>query len=157
MAGDGEVEQVRARVAERGLEDRVAVLGWVDGEKKLELLRNAAAVVLPSYHEGLPMAILEGMAAGKAIISTTVGAIPEVVTGGNGTLVEPGDVIALAQALLQYGGNGRRSGAYPPAAGRGWRRCSACRKCTEGWRSTTARRRERGRGNGADQRGGAGV
>lgn len=105
MAGDGEVEQVRARVAERGLEDRVAVLGWVDGEKKLELLRNAAAVVLPSYHEGLPMAILEGMAAGKAIISTTVGAIPEVVTGENGTLVEPGDVIALAQALLQYGGN----------------------------------------------------
>ncbi len=105
MAGDGEVEQVRARVAERGLEDRVAVLGWVDGEKKLELLRNAAAVVLPSYHEGLPMAILEGMAAGKAIISTTVGAVPEVVTGENGALVEPGDVIALAQALLQYGGN----------------------------------------------------
>ena len=64
------------------------------------------AVVLPSYHEGLPMAILEGMAAGKAIISTTVGAIPEVVTGENGALVEPGDVIALAQALLQYGGNG---------------------------------------------------
>lgn len=58
-------------------------------------------MVLPSYHEGLPMAILEGMAAGKAIISTVVGAIPEVVGEENGILVKPGDVPALAEALLR--------------------------------------------------------
>ena len=47
------------------------------------------------------MAILEGMAAGKAIISTSVGAIPEVVTTENGILIEPGNVSALAEALLR--------------------------------------------------------
>lgn len=103
IAGDGEVERIRGMVAEKELGSHVTVLDWVDGEKKLELLKNAAAVVLPSYHEGLPMAILEGMAAGKAVISTRVGAIPEVVTEANGILVEPGDVPALAQALLRCG------------------------------------------------------
>ena len=57
--------------------------------------------MLPSYYEGLPMAILEGMAAGKAVISTTAGAIPEVVGEENGILIKPGDVAALAQALLR--------------------------------------------------------
>ena len=108
MAGDGEVEQVRALAAERGLEGCVTVLGWVDGPRKLELLKNAAAVVLPSYHEGLPMAVLEGMAAGKAIISTTVGAIPEAVGEENGILVEPGDIPALARALAELGGDTQR-------------------------------------------------
>ena len=47
------------------------------------------------------MTILEGMASGKAIISTTVGAIPEVIQPENGILVAPGDVNALADALLR--------------------------------------------------------
>lgn len=104
MAGDGEVEQVRALVREKGLERNIAVPGWIGGAEKLCLLREAATVVLPSWHEGLPMAILEGMAAGKAIISTTVGAIPEVVGPENGILVEPGDIPALAEALLRCSG-----------------------------------------------------
>lgn len=65
-----------------------------------ELLRKSSVLVLPSYNEGLPMAILEGMACGKAIISTTVGAIPEVVKKENGILVQPGDVTALANVTL---------------------------------------------------------
>ena len=105
LAGDGEVEKVRALVAERGLEKHITVPGWLDGEERLRRLRDAAVLVLPSYHEGLPMAILEGMAAGKAIISTGVGAIPEVVTKENGFLVEPGDVSALAEALLRCSGD----------------------------------------------------
>ena len=63
LAGDGEVEQVRALVREKGLERNIAVPGWIGGAEKLRLLREAATVVLPSWHEGLPMAILEGMAA----------------------------------------------------------------------------------------------
>lgn len=62
-------------------------------------------MVLPSYHEGLPMAILEGMAAGKGIISTPVGAIQEVIGEENGILVKPGNVVALAKALLWYSSN----------------------------------------------------
>lgn len=101
VAGDGEVEQVRALVSQKGLEQYITVLGWIDGAEKLERLKHASTVVLPSYHEGLPVFILEGMAAGKAVLSTTVGAIPEVVGPENGILVEPGDVSALAQGLLR--------------------------------------------------------
>lgn len=52
------------------------------------------------------MAILEGMAAGKAIISADVGAIPEVVGEENGILIKPGDISALADALLRCSGDG---------------------------------------------------
>lgn len=101
LAGDGETEKAKALIAGKKLEKHIIVMGWIDGTKKLELLKNTAAVILPSYNEGLPMAILEGMAAGKAIISTSVGAIPEVVTTENGILIEPGNVSALAEALLR--------------------------------------------------------
>lgn len=100
MAGDGEIDKVKALIAEKNLENNIEVMGWVDFAGKLELLKKCATVILPSYNEGLPMSILEGMAAGKAIISTTVGAIPEVVTTENGILLQPGDVIAIANALV---------------------------------------------------------
>ncbi len=105
LAGDGEVEKVRAVVAEKGLERNVSVLGWISGEERLARMRAAGTIVLPSYYEGLPMAVLEGMAAGKAVISTAVGAIPEVVGEDNGILVEPGDVQALADAMLRCSGS----------------------------------------------------
>lgn len=105
LAGDGEVDQVRALVAEKGLEGHIVVLGWIGEAEKLERMKQAATVVLPSYNEGLPMSILEGMAAGKAIVSTTVGAIPEVIAAENGILVEPGDIQALAEALLRCSGD----------------------------------------------------
>lgn len=101
LAGDGEVERIRSIVKEKGLEKNIAVPGWIDGEEKLRRLRDAATVILPSYHEGLPMAVLEGMAAGKSIISTDVGAISEVIGAENGILVKPGDVRALAEAMLR--------------------------------------------------------
>ena len=101
LAGDGEVDKFRVMIQERKLQNNIEVVGWAGFAKKLELLRSTATVVLPSYNEGLPMSILEGMACGKAIISTTVGAIPEVVTEENGILVEPGDVKAIAKALVR--------------------------------------------------------
>ena len=105
IAGDGEVDKVRALVAEKGLERHISVPGWIGETQKLKYLKKAAVLVLPSYYEGLPMAVLEGMAAGKAIISTTVGAIPEVIGEENGILLEPGDVEGLAEAMLACSGN----------------------------------------------------
>lgn len=102
LAGDGDVEKVRELVKTRRLEKNIEVIGWADFDKKLELLSSVSTVVLPSYNEGLPMSILEGMACGKAIISTTVGAIPEVVKKENGILVQPGDISALRDALCKY-------------------------------------------------------
>lgn len=101
LAGDGEVEKVKEKIQERGLENHISVLGWIEGKEKIRLLKKISTVVLPSYHEGLPMSILEGMAAGKAIISTNVGAIPEVVGKENGILIEAGDIQALADALIR--------------------------------------------------------
>ncbi len=105
IAGSGETESINMKIAEKGLEKNVQVVGWINGEEKLKYLKNVSTVVLPSYHEALPMSILEGMAAGKAIISTTVGAIPEVVTEENGILIQPGDVQALANAMIRCASN----------------------------------------------------
>lgn len=100
LAGDGDVEQIRQLVQQKGLEKNIDVVGWADFDKKLDLLKHVSTVVLPSYNEGLPMSVLEGMACGKAIISTKVGAIPEVIKTENGILVDAGDVKAIADALI---------------------------------------------------------
>lgn len=102
LAGDGEIEKCKDLIKQKKLDNNIIVVGWADFDKKLELLRKSSVLVLPSYNEGLPMAILEGMACGKAIISTTVGAIPEVVKKENGILVQPGDISALRDALCKY-------------------------------------------------------
>lgn len=102
LAGDGEIEKYKKIIKEKKLEDNIIVVGWADFDKKIELLKKSNVVVLPSYNEGLPMAILEGMACGKAIISTIVGAIPEVVKEENGILIQPGDITALSNALCTY-------------------------------------------------------
>lgn len=105
LAGDGEIDKFCNIIVERGLQNNIEVVGWADFTKKLELLSKVSTVVLPSYNEGLPMSILEGMATGKANISTTVGAIPEVVKEENGILIQPGDVQALADALVKCSTN----------------------------------------------------
>lgn len=102
LAGDGEIEKCKDLIKQKKLDNNIIVVGWADFDKKLELLRKSSVLVLPSYNEGLPMAILEGMACGKAIISTTVGAIPEVVKKENGILIQPGDIAALVDALYEY-------------------------------------------------------
>ena len=93
LAGDGDVNQIRQLVQKKNLTENIKVVGWANYEKKIELLKHVSTVVLPSYNEGLPMSVLEGMACRKAIISTKV-------KEGNGILVEAGDVKKLAKALI---------------------------------------------------------
>ena len=99
-AGDGEVDEVRAAVAEAGVGDVVEVREWLDRDERDDLLRRAQVLVLPSSHEGLPMAVLEAMAYRVTPLVTPVGALPEVVRDGiNGVVVPVGDPAALAHAL----------------------------------------------------------
>ncbi|MBD0255966.1 MAG: glycosyltransferase family 4 protein [Cytophagales bacterium] len=101
LAGDGELEQVEAIIRKHNLGQNVQLLGWLDEAGKLEWLKRVDTILLPSYNEGLPMSILEAMAAGKIIISSRVGGIPDVVTDGeNGFLIEPGDVESLTRHIL---------------------------------------------------------
>jgi glycosyltransferase involved in cell wall biosynthesis len=100
--GDGDIEGVRAHALQLGLADCVAVLGWVRGPAKEREIAQAAMYVLPSYAEGLPMGILEAMAGGAPVVSTTVGGIPDAIEdGSDGFLVEPGDVNALADRIMR--------------------------------------------------------
>lgn len=100
MGGHGDVDAVRKLVAERGVADVVDVVGWLDPPRRDAALAAASVFVLPSHHEGLPMALLEAMAWGLVPVVTPVGAIPEVVVdGANGLFVPVGDVDRLAEAL----------------------------------------------------------
>jgi len=75
----------------------------VGGKDKDALLASADVLVLPSYIEGLPVCILEAMAVGVPVVSTTVGGIPEALENGAcGTLINPGDVEALADAIVTF-------------------------------------------------------
>jgi glycosyltransferase involved in cell wall biosynthesis len=100
MAGDGEVEEAKRLAIKHGIHDRVQFMGWVDETQREQLIEQADIFTLPSYFEGLPMAILEAMAAGLPIQSTRVGGIPEIVTDGqNGLLVDAGNIDLLKKSL----------------------------------------------------------
>ncbi len=102
----GDLFMAHTRREELQLGDNYQLLGAVCGTKKEDLLSKASMFVLPSYDEGLPMAILEAMAAGLPIIATPVGGIPEVVKDGyNGFLVTPGDIEALTEKLAVLASN----------------------------------------------------
>lgn len=97
IAGRGPLSDVVDELAARY--ENVDAPGYVSESRKHELLDSGAVFVLPAFAEGLPIAMLEGMAGGNAVVSTAVGSIPEVIDEENGILVEPGDPDELADAL----------------------------------------------------------
>ena len=100
IAGDGDVEETSRTTAELGLDDRVTVPGWVGPADVERLIDTSDILVLPSYEENLPMSVIEGMAAGLAVVATPVGATGDVVRDGvTGLMVRPGDVDGLHAAL----------------------------------------------------------
>ncbi|MCS6802253.1 MAG: glycosyltransferase family 1 protein [Chloroflexota bacterium] len=91
-------ERVAARVARHGLGARVRRLGYVPDEDLPALYAAAEAFVLPSRYEGFGLPVLEAMACGAAVVTTTAGALPEVA-GDAALLIPPDDPPALAAAL----------------------------------------------------------
>ncbi|HUI98775.1 MAG TPA: glycosyltransferase family 4 protein [Usitatibacter sp.] len=110
IAGGGPEEGRLKRYAHAlGISTRVTFAGPVFGADKVRLLEGAHAMLLPSYAEGLPYALLESMAAGVPLIATPVGAIPDVMTDGiHGILVPPRDGKAIAEALAALSGDRER-------------------------------------------------
>lgn len=103
VGGNGEVDRLRHVVAESGLGGCVEVLGWVGAERRRALLSEGHALALPSYNEGLPMALLEAMAHGLPVLTTDVGGIPELVAHGvQGHVVKPGDMSAMVACITSW-------------------------------------------------------
>ena len=99
IAGDGpEREPLARRAAELAIGDRVQLLGHRDDIPDLQAAADVFA--MPSYFESMPLALLEGMIAGKAIVASRVGGIPEMLRDGDsGLLVPAGDARGFGHAL----------------------------------------------------------
>jgi glycosyltransferase involved in cell wall biosynthesis len=99
LVGDGPSRRdLEAQVDELRLRDRVHFLGWRTDIP--EILAASDVFVLSSDFEGNPLAVLEALAAGKPVVATAVGGVPELVDDGEtGTLVSTGDVPAFARAM----------------------------------------------------------
>lgn len=102
FAGDGPLRpDIEAAAARLGVADAVTITGWCSNARVMEEITAARAMVLPSFAEGLPVVIMEALAAGRPVVSTYVAGIPELVRPGEtGWLVPAGDADALAAALI---------------------------------------------------------
>jgi glycosyltransferase involved in cell wall biosynthesis len=101
LVGDGpDRKALEADVARRGLQDRIVFLGYRSQAEVAEELSQTDVFVLPSFAEGVPVVLMEAMAAQVPVLTTRIAGVPELVEDGvSGLLVSPGDVTAFASAL----------------------------------------------------------
>ena len=128
MAGWGAGE-VASAVASSGVADRILLAGYVPEADKAALLTGADVFAYPSRYEGFGLPVLEAMACGTPVVTTTGGSLPEVA-GDAALLVEPGDADTLAASIAKLAGEaGERVGLVQRglvrAAGFSWNRCAA--------------------------------
>lgn len=103
LIGDGELRpQLEAYIREHSLERHVILTGSLTNSEVREEIQRARALVLPSFAEGLPIVIMEAMAAGRPALTTYVAGIPELVRPGeNGWLIPAGSVDELVAAIKE--------------------------------------------------------
>lgn len=100
LVGDGVLRNaIEQQIATLGLNDRVRLLGARDDVPSL--LAASDMFILASHYEGLPLALLEAMAAGLPVVATNVGDVPRVVGYDRGVLVSPQHPYALANAIAE--------------------------------------------------------
>ncbi len=104
LLGDGEDRAFLENLAkEMDVDDRVIFGGFVDQETIANTLRASDIFVLPSFAEGIPVALMEAMAIGIPVIATYVGGITElVIDGETGQVVSPSDPVSLSDAIARY-------------------------------------------------------
>jgi glycosyltransferase involved in cell wall biosynthesis len=125
IAGDGRDRGAIARqIAARGLHSRVTLLGAVHGQEKLELLRRARVLLMPSRYETFGIVALEAFAAGCPVVGFEIPGLREVAVGPAACLVPVGDTAALRQALSDWWCNpeaAKLAGSHGPVIARRYR------------------------------------
>ena len=100
LGGTGDLEGVQQLAAQLEISDRLSCPGWLGPDRKSAALASSLIFLLPSYHEGMPMAVLEAMSWGLPVIATPVGGIPQVIDHEvSGLLVAAGDIEGLARQI----------------------------------------------------------
>jgi len=100
VAGGGNVAAYQAKARELGVSSFVQFEGWCDQRKVSRLLAHSDLLVLPSHDEVLPLAILEALAHGVAVVTTAVGEIPSLLTDGvNAVFVQVASPASLAAGI----------------------------------------------------------
>ena len=102
IAGDGDPDTYRQDAAARGIAGKVAIVGWLGASEVAALLASADILVLPSRSENLPVSVIEALSYGVTVVTTPVGAIPEIVEDEVSALLVPvRNPAALANALAR--------------------------------------------------------
>lgn len=102
LCGGGDIEKCEGICREKGIIDNVEFCGWVTGVAKIEKFEQADIFVLPSYHEGFPVSLIEAMFARLPIVCTPVGGIPDLLLETeNALFVQPGSADELADKVIE--------------------------------------------------------
>ena len=103
VVGDGpDRDALQAKARDLGVSQRVDFAGYKSQADVADYLKTHSVFVLPSFAEGVPVVLMEAMAAGLPVVTTKIAGVPELVEDGvSGRLVSPGDVSALADALKE--------------------------------------------------------
>ena len=117
IVGDGPMrDELETLIREKGVEEIVTLAGPRPQEEVAKMMAEARLFALPSIvapdgqMEGIPVALMEAMASGRAVVTTKLSGIPELVQDGvSGRLVEPGDAAAFAAAVKELLDNPRRA------------------------------------------------
>ncbi len=101
LIGDGPMRsEIQSFIEKNNLPDMVKLAGWMTSDRVREEILASRAVVLPSFAEGLPVVIMEALALGRPVISTSIAGIPELLEDGkSGWLVPAGSLDALLSAM----------------------------------------------------------
>jgi colanic acid/amylovoran biosynthesis glycosyltransferase len=103
FVGDGPLRKVlEGEIESRGLKDRVTILGWQTNAQVREHLKASRALIMPSFAENLPVAMMEALATGRPVLGTYIAGVPELVEAGvNGWIVPAGNIELTAKAIMQ--------------------------------------------------------
>lgn len=100
IVGDGPAKKIYEELSyDLNISNKVSFLGYKAKNEIAELMRNSDIFVLPSLWDNFPCALIEAIASGLPVISTSVGGIPEIVNDDIGYLVEPKNPQALSDAI----------------------------------------------------------